>query len=228
MEQSVEIVYKDSDLLVLNKPAGWVTTRENQKSKIKGQKYIEDWVEENYPNDLPRKGIVHRLDKGTSGLLVVARNEKSLAYLKKQFKDKLVEKKYLALVVGDLPGDGVMDVPIGRLSGRGKFGVVVGGREARTEFKVVAKYRGLLGLITLLELSPKTGRTHQIRVHLKYLGWPIVGDRKYGGLAVAGLNRPFLHAASLKINHPQNGELMKFEVELAVELKTFLATYEKV
>lgn len=224
MEKKIKIVYQDQDLLVIDKPTGWVSTRENCKLQITNYKlrYVEDWVEENFANDLPRRGVVHRLDKGTSGLLLVALNKQSLENLKKQFKDKTVKKVYWALVAGEVPSSGIMRVPIGRLSGQGKFGVVVGGRYAETSFELIKKYSGANGTFSLLSLSPKTGRTHQIRVHLKYLGWPIVGDSKYGGLRSQNLERPFLQAMEISFEHPTSGRPLIIKSELAEELTDFL------
>lgn len=223
--EKVEIIYQDADMLVVNKIAGWVTTREGSVSQVK---FVEDWVAINFPNRLPRKGIVHRLDKGTSGVLVVAKNQLGLEKLKQQFSDKVVTKEYVALVGGEVPREGTMNVPVGRLRGLRKFGVTVEGRSAVTRFVVVEKYRHQGKELSLLRLFPKTGRTHQIRVHLKYLGWPIVGDRLYGGLVVAGLDRPFLHAAKISLWQPTTGQKLIVEARLPMELDDVLKNYEKV
>ena len=153
-----------------------------------------------------RPGIVHRLDKDTSGALVVAKNQKSFEFLKKQFQDRVIAKKYLAVVYGNVKNDrGVIDRPIGRSKSdfrkwsatRGARGEM---REAVTEYKVLKRFSDKKGeRFTLLEVSPKTGRTHQIRVHLKAINYSIVGDKLYGGSrpAALGFGRTALHAASV-------------------------------
>lgn len=224
MAEEIGIIYEDTDLMVLDKPSGWVTTRENLSTAgVSNLEYVEDWVGDKRPNQLPRKGIVHRLDKGTSGVLLVAKNESALIRLKSSFKNREVRKSYLALVGGDLPAVGDVEAPIGRLHGRfGKFGVVVGGKVARTAFRVLEKYRINGRDCSLLEVWPLTGRTHQIRVHLKYLGWPICGDKLYGGPRLAGLDRIFLHAFELSL---PDGNL--FRSVLPEGLTSFIKAYEE-
>jgi len=233
-KEEIEIIFDDAGMLVLNKPAGWVTTREQiplgfaaspfDKGEEKNiVKYVEDWVEKYYPNPLPRKGIVHRLDKGTSGILVVAKTQEALDNLKKQFKQRGVEKHYLALACGNMPIDGQISMPINRSKyGFGKFKVDEEGKRAITEFKLIKKINIAGKVFSLLNINLKTGRTHQIRVHLNYLGWPIAGDRTYGGAAVAGLTRPFLHAYELRIKHPKTGEILTFKAELPPDLEEIL------
>lgn len=233
-KEEVEIIFDDVEMLVLNKPAGWVTTREQiplgfaaspfDKGEIKNVvKYVEDWVEKYYPNTLPRRGIVHRLDKGTSGILVVAKTQGGLDNLKKQFKQRQVEKHYLALASGNLPIDGQVNMPINRSKyGFGKFKVDEEGKMAVTEFKLVKKIDIAGKVFSLLNINLKTGRTHQIRVHLNYLGWPVAGDRMYGGAAVAGLTRPFLHAYELRIKHPKTGKILTFKADLPPDLEEIL------
>lgn len=223
MEEKVRIVFENDDFLVVEKPAGMVTTKEG-----KDKNTLEDWLREARSNDLPRNGIIHRLDKGTSGLLLVAKNEKSFLIFKKQFKDRSVTKKYYCLVCGESVGDGSIDLPINRSKyGFGKFGVSVDGRRALTEFRLIKKYIRDSKKYSLLEINLKTGRTHQIRVHLSHLRWPLVGDKLYGG-EVNGLERPFLHAAYLEINDPTNGERLIFKSDLPWDLKKYLETYEEI
>jgi 23S rRNA-/tRNA-specific pseudouridylate synthase len=200
-----------------------------------------------------RGGIVHRLDKETSGALIVAKNAKSFGALKEQFMSRIVRKTYLALAHGKIvPEEGEINAPIGRQEfNRMRFGVVAGGREAVTEYKVVMYYHVIPNLFrdlpnnrkmlkrvqhdnqkndsvfSLVELHPKTGRTHQIRVHLKYINHPIVSDplylgRKEGREDRKHLNRLFLHASSITFTHPTTQKEMHIECPLPQELKEFV------
>lgn len=216
--EEIRVVFRDEEVLVLDKPAGWATTKENFSGMT-----VEEWLRDNFPNGLVREGIVHRLDKGTSGLVVVARKEEGLMRLKKQFKDRRVKKMYLALARGETAEKWDLRMPIKRSSRVfGKFAVEVGGKSAVTEFVRKAIYRINGRPFSLLEVFPQTGRTHQIRVHLSYLGWPIAGDRQYGGGVVAGLDRQFLHAAKISFDHPVSGEEMVFESKLPEDLEKLL------
>lgn len=222
--EKITIIYEDTDVLVLDKPAGWVTTKENRKEK---DKYIEDWVGQYFPNNLPRKGIVHRLDKGTSGILVVAKNNEALRKLKKDFKERRVVKKYLALVSGDFPFKAEVRMPIKRAHYQfDKFGVSEDGKMAVTEFKRVKRYKRNGKIYSLVEANLKTGRTHQIRVHLSYLKWPIVGDKLYRGESL--LDRPFLQAYHTEIKQPKTDSVLELEVPLAPELQNHLQQYEEI
>jgi len=224
MEKKVQIVYEDEWLMVVNKPAGMTTTKEK-----KGEEgTLEDFLAGIRKNNLPRNGIVHRLDKGTSGLVLVAKDEQVLMDLKKQFKERKVKKKYWAMVMGGVTIDGMINWPIGRSKyGFGKFGVEVGGKEAVTEFKLIDKYRKDGKIYSLVEINLKTGRTHQIRVHFSHLKWPLVGDRLYGGES-GGLERPFLHCVYLKYWHSMLKKEMEFKSELSSDLKMVLKDYEKI
>ena len=222
MEEKVKIVFKNDDFLVAEKPSGMVTTKEGKDDNT-----LEDFLKNTYPNDLPRNGIIHRLDKGTSGLVLVARNEKSFINFKKQFKDRSVKKKYFCLVCGEAVVDGSIDLPISRSRyGFGKFGVSVDGKRALTEFKLVKKYIRDGKKYSLLEVNLKTGRTHQIRVHLSHLRWPLVGDKLYGGESNE-LNRPFLHASYLEVNDPITNKKLVFESKLPIDLEEHLTFYEE-
>jgi len=224
MDKKIKIVYEDDNLLVVDKPAFLVTTKERANEK----NTLEDYLIENRKNDLPRNGIVHRLDKGTSGLILVAKNEKALDSLKSQFKQRTVKKKYYCLVSGDVSFEGDINAPISRSKyGFSKFAVDVDGKVARTLFKLVAKYRKNNKVYSLLDVDLKTGRTHQIRVHFNYLKWPLVGDKLYGG-EVDVLNRPFLHSHKITFIHPTTGEEMTFELEMAQDLIEALEKYEKI
>jgi len=174
-----------------------------------------------------RAGIVHRLDKDTSGLIIIAKNDVIAAKISEQFKSRTVEKKYTALVLGNFAEKkGEIRLPIGRSRiDRKKMGISIDrGREAVTDFVVTEEFEGC----SLLDVFPKTGRTHQIRVHLSYIDHPIIGDKQYGNKeseAIAhdiGLDRQFLHASKLKFIHPENGKVIEIEDRLADDLNTAL------
>ncbi len=229
----IEIIFEDEDVLVLNKPAGVIV---NKADTTINQVTVQDFLEskynfnnnENNESDFyKRAGIVHRIDKETSGILIVAKNQKSFENLQAQFKDRIIEKTYVALVHGHVsPEEGTIAVPIGRLPwNRKRFGVMVGGKEAETHYKVIEKFEKPF---TLLELHPKTGRTHQIRVHLKYFNHPIFGDEFYAGRKTARndrkilLDRFFLHAKSISFTHPITGKKIELESNLPQELKNVI------
>ena len=201
----MEVVYEDEDLLVVNKPSGLVVDREILETE--------------------GRLVVHRLDKDTSGLLVFAKVPEALNNLQCQFEERRVKKGYLALVHGEVsPPSGVIDKPIGRSpKGTGKFAIVEGGRASVTNYSV----RERLGDYTLLELEPRTGRTHQIRVHLKSIGHPVVGDKLYASRRQQKEDekfcpRQFLHAYRLSFSHPRTGEWLVFEVDLPKDLRDVL------
>lgn len=223
MDKEIKIVFENNDFLVVDKPSGMTTTKEKKNE----EGTLEDYLRNIKKNDLPRNGIVHRLDKGTSGLVLVAKQVEVLNNFKDQFKKRLVGKKYYCLVCGSTSGEGSIDWPIERSKyGFGKFGVGVDGKRALTEFKLVDKFNKNNKKYSLLEINLKTGRTHQIRVHLSYLRWPLVGDRLYGG-EVDVINRPFLHAYQLEINDPKTNQRLKFNSPLASDLEDHLNLYEK-
>ncbi|EHX3847939.1 RluA family pseudouridine synthase, partial [Listeria monocytogenes] len=159
-----------------------------------------------------RPGIVHRIDKDTSGLLMVAKNDHAHESLAKQLKDKTSDREYIALVHGDIVHQkGTIEAPIGRAKeDRQKMAVVRDGKEARTHFEVLERLPGY----TLINCKLDTGRTHQIRVHLKYIGHPLAGDPKYGPKNTIKGNGQFLHAAKLGFDHPTTNERMTFEAPL--------------
>ncbi|MEX0621529.1 MAG: RluA family pseudouridine synthase [Candidatus Woykebacteria bacterium] len=216
----LDVVYEDEDVLVIDKEAGMVVhpTVGHPKDTLVNALlfYLKNSLGESEKSFRP--GIVHRLDKGTSGLMVLAKNEVALANLKKQFKDRKVGKKYLALVAGKVePSIGIIKKPIGRHPvKRQKFTVAQQGREALTTYKVL---ENIGNKFSLVEVEPKTGRTHQIRVHLSSIGYPIVGDKLYGGKPAP---RIFLHAAFLEFSHPKHKKKLKFESELPIKLKEML------
>jgi 23S rRNA pseudouridine1911/1915/1917 synthase len=231
-----KIIYEDDSLLVLEKPAGWIV---NDATTTSNQPTIQNWLRRNFQfpisNDqLLRNGIVHRLDKETSGILLVAKTKEAFEKLQQEFKERKVEKTYTALVHGKvsppLGGDGIIEVPVGRLPWRrDRFGVLPGGRKAETRYRVISniKFPITNEKFTLLELKPKTGRTHQIRIHLKYIGHPIVADDFYAGRKTARNDRKwcprlFLHAGGIKFQHPETGEMMEFASELPPDLQKSL------
>jgi 23S rRNA pseudouridine1911/1915/1917 synthase len=227
----LDIVYEDDVLVVVNKPAGIVVhpaagTPSGTLANALAYHF------QKLPVTSVRPGIVHRLDRDTSGLLVVAKTEAALENLSDQFRDRSVYKSYVALVHGRvLSNTGKIDQPLARdRSNRTRMAVVRGGRNALTLYHV----RRAFDRFTLLDVELKTGRTHQIRVHLAWLKHPVVGDETYGGgrdntiqdprfrARVRALNRQFLHAEKLGFKHPQTGGFVKFEAPLAPELTNFL------
>lgn len=223
MEEKIKIIFENENYLVVNKPAGMTTTKEK-----KGEEgTLEGYLIRIRPNNLLRNGIMHRLDKGTSGLVLVAKNELAFRNFKNQFRNRSLTKKYYCLVGGEVSVDGSINWPVGRSKyGFGKFGVVIDGKEALTKFRLIKKYRKDKKKYSFLEVDLKTGRTHQIRVHLSYLRWPLVGDKLYGG-EVDILKRPFLQAFYLKIVDPISGKEKVFETDLADDLKEHLKLYEE-
>lgn len=218
----LRIVYEDEDLVVVDKPAGMVVHPAHGHQ----EGTLVNALLAHYP-DLPvdegnRPGIVHRLDKDTSGLIIVAKNDDARDNLRRQFKERQVEKLYLALVEGNVePGRGMIDAPIGRDAKRRKRMAVVrkGGREAVTQYQVLE----YLGDYTLLEVRPLTGRTHQVRVHLSFIGHPVVGDAVYGYRKQRlGLKRQFLHAQRLGFHLPSSGEYVTVTADLPQDLREVL------
>jgi 23S rRNA pseudouridine1911/1915/1917 synthase len=224
----LNIIYEDDDLLVVDKPAGMVVhpavgaPRGTLAAALLAYRPELAGV-----GGAERPGIVHRLDRDTSGLLVVAKNEAARVALARQWKDRQVEKGYVALVHGWLePPEGIIDAPIGRdARHRQRMAVVEGGRAARTEYRVrrplVAGPDGT-GRYSLVEVRPLTGRTHQIRVHLAAVGHPVVGDRVYGRPSPL-VARHFLHAHRLGFRHPVDGRPLEFESHLPKDLLQALA-----
>lgn len=221
------IIYQDNELLVLDKPSGWIV---NEAATTTTQPVLQKWLKENfaYPivTSVPeRSGIVHRLDKETSGVLLVAKTKEAFENLQRQFKERVVKKTYTALVHGKVEQkEGEIIAPVGRLPWRrDRFGVLPGGREAKTRYKVLKEY----GEYTLLELYPETGRTHQIRIHLKHINHPIVGDSFYAGRKTARNDRKwcprlFLHASKISFDHPESGKGVVFTSEIPDDLDIVL------
>jgi 23S rRNA pseudouridine1911/1915/1917 synthase len=216
----LKIIYEDDDLLAVDKPAGLTV---HPAPGHPGHTLVNA-ILAHFPHladigDSLRPGVVHRLDKDTSGVMLVAKNQAAQVNLSRQFKSHSVTKAYLALVKGKLePESGIIEADIGRdPRNRKKMAVVAQGREARTEYRVI-KY---IGGYTLLEVMPETGRTHQIRVHLAAIGFPVVGDKVYG-VKSPHLSRQFLHASLLGFKLPATGEYVEFESELPEDLEKAL------
>jgi 23S rRNA pseudouridine1911/1915/1917 synthase len=212
----LNIVYEDNDLLVIDKPAGLtVHPAPGHPAHTLLNAILARFPHLASISDSLRPGIVHRLDRDTSGVMVVAKNSLAQAKLIEQFRARSVAKAYLVLVKGKLtPESGVIEAPIGRdPRDRKRMAVVTRGREARTEYQVM-KY---IGDYTLLEVRPETGRTHQIRVHLAAIGYPVVGDKVYG-VKSPFLSRQFIHASRLGFKLPSSGKYMEFKSELPPDL----------
>ena len=229
----IEIVYEDDDLVVVNKPSGMVVhPAAGVASGTLANALAFHFQKLSSAGGEARPGIVHRLDKDTSGLLVVAKTENAHDDLANQFRAREVFKSYVALVHGQLETDrGEIDQPIARdPRHRTRMAVVRGGRPALSLYRVRQRF----GRFTLLDIELKTGRTHQIRVHLAWLKHPVIGDQTYGGgrdktvvdsvirSRVAKLGRQFLHAEKLGFRHPRTREFKKFSAPLPKELGEFL------
>ena len=225
----VPVVHADDAVIIVDKPAGLVVhpgAGHQRGTLVQGllARY-PDLAALAAPGAEVRPGVVHRLDRGTSGLLMVARTPAAYADLTAQLAGRSVERRYAALVAGEVESDdGVVEAPLGR-SERDPTRVAVraDGRPARTRYRVVERFEGA----TLLEARLETGRTHQIRVHVAAIGHPVVGDRRYGGPAgrrLAG-DRPFLHAGVLGFSHPESGELVRFESPLPGDLTAELGVW---
>lgn len=221
-EIDIKILYEDNDILVVDKPAGLTVHPSSTQPRHTLVNAILSHLSS--PGGEPeRPGIVHRLDKDTSGVMVVARNPVAHEKLAAQFKHHTVKKVYITLVRGHLtPQQGIIEAPIGRDSGdRKKMTVTTEsrGRKASTSYKVIR----FVGDNTLLEVMPQTGRTHQIRVHLSAIGFPVVGDAAYG-IKSSIISRQFLHAHKLGLINPSNGQYVEFVSPLPADLVQALET----
>ena len=234
-KKEIQIIYEDENIVALNKPSGLVV---HSDGKTKEETLV-DWILEKYPEikgvgepvELPggtvvdRPGIVHRLDRGTSGVIVIAKNQETFLFLKRQFKDRKIKKVYRAIVRGKFKeGRGTVDRPIGKNRKDFRVWSVVNTRgttrDAVTEYKVLCSF----GDFSYIEVYPKTGRTHQIRVHMKSIQRPIVGDSLYSGSSEneLGINRVALHAFSLTFSI-RGGKEVKIEAELPDDFKKALS-----
>lgn len=232
VSMDLDIIHEDSSIIVINKAAGMVVHPGQGDSHSRDSlvnALLAHCKDLGKINDVIRPGIVHRLDKDTSGVLIVAKNEEAMNSLTNQFKDRTVKKKYLALVVGHIhPAEATIDSPIGRDTRYRKKMAIRderNGRNAVTKYIVQEYYDGF----SLLNVYIETGRTHQIRVHLQAIGFPVVGDDVYGKKKVnkeveqlSGLKRQFLHASEIEIVHPEIGKRVKYTAELPDDLKAVL------
>jgi 23S rRNA pseudouridine1911/1915/1917 synthase len=217
----VDVIYEDNDLLVICKPAGLVVhPSPGHTAHTLVNALLDRCPDLSSFGDTMRPGIVHRLDRDTSGLMIVAKNSQAQRYLIDQFRARSVSKGYLVLVKGKLsPAQGIIDAPLGRdPSNRKRMAVVKGGREARTRYKVKEYLDGH----TLLDVTTETGRTHQIRVHLSAIGYPVIGDSVYGAKSPY-VKRQFVHAYRLGFCLPASGRYCEFTCELPSDLRNAVA-----
>jgi len=211
---NIPVLFEDEVMLVVNKPSGLVVNRANS---VKVET-LQDWVEKTHHIFIEdRGGIIHRIDKETSGILLIAKTPDAFVELQRQFKERLIKKTYLAIVHGKLvPDEGEIRAPVGRLPwNRERFGIVPGGKEAITKYKVLQHLKEF----SVVELYPETGRTHQIRVHLKYINHPILGDYLYAGRKTARDDRTWaprvmLHAWKLGCLHPVSAKELAFDAPI--------------
>jgi 23S rRNA pseudouridine1911/1915/1917 synthase len=220
---ALAIVHEDADLMVIDKPAGLVV----HPGAGNPDRTLLNALLAHAPalRQVPRAGIVHRLDKDTSGLLVVAKTVPAQARLAEQLASRSVRRLYLALVQGDPPARGSIDAPVGRdLRQRTRMAVRRGGREARTHFRVLERYALREGAAALIECRLETGRTHQIRVHLQHIRHPLVGDTVYrrGTRHAVSFPRQALHAAELELIHPRTGKPMRWRAELPADMAALI------
>ena len=212
-KMDLNIVYEDDDVIVINKENGMVVHPAIGNTKhtlVNGLLYHSKELSKN--NGEFRPGIVHRIDAYTTGLLMIAKNDKAHDFLAKQLSEKMTHRKYIALVWGVINNDtGTIDAPIGRdVNDRKKMSVTASGKEAITHFKVLKRYK----TATLIELKLETGRTHQIRVHMNYIGHPVVNDPVYGKRKLIDNTGQCLHAKELGFIHPKTKKYMEFSCEL--------------
>lgn len=231
---ALDVIYEDEDILVINKPAGLIV---HPAGRIKSGTLVNALLYHcSFLSDVggeERPGLVHRLDKDTSGVMVIAKNNKAHAFLSKQFKDRLVKKKYTAIVHGCLKQEEKIETFYGRHPRERKkmstWGGLDRGKKAITEIKILKRFKNA----TVVEAFPKTGRTHQIRVHLASIGHPIIADSVYGtslfempdGTRISD-KRQMLHASSIGFTHPVSGKYVEFSAEIPEDMKNILEEIE--
>ena len=231
----LNVVYEDEDIIVINKQFGLVTHpgAGNWSGTLANALLYYDSA----LSKLDRAGIVHRLDKNTSGLMVIARNEKSQKYLVEQLQSHSVDREYSAIVYGHMIAGGTVDEPIGRdPKDRVKQAITSSGKEATTHYRAIDRFKSHTHVKAILE----TGRTHQIRVHLSHVGHSLIGDPMYGGRvrfpkkaseelkgALLNFKRQALHSKKLSLTHPISGELMSWKADLPVDMKELLEVLKK-
>ena len=225
-KMDLDIVYEDKDVIVVNKKNGVVVhpaVGNTSGTLVNGLLYHSDSL--SGVNGFFRPGIVHRIDAFTTGLLMIAKNDYAHEFLAKQLEEKTTHRKYYALVWGVIPNDtGTIDAPIGRdISDRKKMAVVSGGKRAITHFKVLKRFKS----VTLIEVVLETGRTHQIRVHMNYIGHPVVNDPVYGRRKLIDDSGQCLHAKELGFVHPRTHKMMMFDSELPECFLNILKMFEE-
>lgn len=223
----LDILYEDSDLIVINKPKGMVVhPASGNYSHTLVNALLYHCKDLSGINGVLRPGIVHRIDKDTTGCIIVCKNDFAHVEIAKQLESKTCHREYRAIVMGNITHDsGMIDAPIGRDSrDRQKMTVTdKGSRDARTHFEVLERF----GNSTYVECSLETGRTHQIRVHMKYIGYPLAGDPQYGPRkTIGGEHGQFLHAAILGFDHPKTGEYLEFSTPLPSYFEEALESLE--
>lgn len=221
----LDIIYEDSDVIVVNKRRGMVVhPAPGHSSGTLVNALMYHCKDLSGINGVLRPGIVHRIDRDTTGLLMVAKNDLAHVSLAEQLKEHTVTRRYTALVHGNVPHDsGTIDAPIGRDPHDRKLFTVTdhNAKEAVTHFTVIER---IGGDFTIVELQLETGRTHQIRVHMKYIGYPLAGDPVYGRNKTVALNGQALHAGILGFTHPRSGERLQFEVPLPQDFEDILTS----
>jgi 23S rRNA pseudouridine1911/1915/1917 synthase len=217
----LDVYYEDRDVIVVNKPSGMVVHPANgHYTGTLVNALMHHCQDLSGINGVARPGIVHRIDKDTSGLLIMAKNDQAHLFLAEQFKEKSTVREYFAICYGNIQVEsGKIDAPIGRdPKDRLKMGIVPGGRHAVTHFEVLERF----GDFTFIKCILETGRTHQIRVHMSYIGYPLAGDERYGPKKVIGEHGQFLHAKKLGFIHPKTLHYMEFEAPLPDYFEKFL------
>jgi 23S rRNA pseudouridine1911/1915/1917 synthase len=220
-EMDLKIYFEDKDVLVVNKPSGMVVhPAPGHLTGTLVNGLMAHCKDLSGINGVLRPGIVHRIDKDTSGLLMVAKNDMAHEKLVNQLVEKTVTRKYRAIVHGVIPHDfGTIDAPLGRdTRDRQSMTIVDNGKHAVTHFQVIERFKDF----TFVECQLETGRTHQIRVHMKYIGYPLAGDPKYGPKKTLDINGQALHAGILGFNHPRTNEYLEFEAPVPVEFEEVL------
>jgi len=254
MSQTLTIIFENSKFIAVNKQAGIIVNRADtsknyvtlqdmveerykfsETPRVRGEKYMINGYNK-FDEFVSRSGIVHRLDKETSGIILVAKDPQTFLQLQNQFKKSVVKKKYIAFVHGRVSEhEGEVDAPIARLPwNRMRFGVFQEGREAKTKFKTLHIFKDTKGEeFSLLEVSPVTGRTHQIRVHFQHIHHPVFADELYAGRKTGRddrkvLGRHFLHAFQISLQDPETGGSLVLESPLPEDLVAALAKFEKI
>jgi 23S rRNA pseudouridine1911/1915/1917 synthase len=225
-EMNLDIYFEDRDVLVVNKPSGMVVhPAPGHLTGTLVNGLMAHCKDLSGINGVLRPGIVHRIDKDTSGLLMVAKNDMAHEKLVNQLVEKTVTRKYRAIVHGVIPHDfGTIDAPLGRdIRDRQSMTVVDNGKHAVTHFHVIERFKDF----TFVECQLETGRTHQIRVHMKYIGYPLAGDPKYGPKKTLDIDGQALHAGILGFNHPRTNEYLEFEAPLPEEFEEVLEQLRK-